>query len=301
MFTLSILTNFCDYWWLAWLLPFILGLLLGWAIWARYRSQLEEADLELSRWKAKFKGLEAELEESRKQQSELVSNLNLSQVRVNELNATNENLKTKLSKTTSTLASVKTVSKTKKTPESSGVTTSSITPSAKKPTTSTAKKTTGTTKNKTTTTKPSVAKKASPKTATKRTTTKKTPAAKTSASKTKTTRKPTATKPTVAKKVTPKNPVAKKPVVKRVKPDNLKLIEGIGPKIEGILKRRGIKTFAQLATTKVGELREILKKAGSRFSLAEPKTWPRQARYASKGQMDKLKEYQDKLNGGREV
>ena len=119
---------------------------------------------------------------------------------------------------------------------------------------------------------------------------------------TRTTKQATAKKAAApVKKTRSKDAATKKPATARVKPDNLKLIEGIGPKIEQILKRRGIKTFEQLGASKVGELREILKKAGSRYSLAEPKTWPRQARYAAKGQMAKLKEYQDKLKGGREV
>jgi predicted flap endonuclease-1-like 5' DNA nuclease len=82
--------------------------------------------------------------------------------------------------------------------------------------------------------------------------------------------------------------------------NDLKLIEGIGPKIEEIFKKKGIRTWARLAESKVADLRDILEKAGSRFSLHNPATWPRQSRMAAKGEWKKLKAYQDKLKGGRE-
>jgi predicted flap endonuclease-1-like 5' DNA nuclease len=41
-------------------------------------------------------------------------------------------------------------------------------------------------------------------------------------------------------------------------PDDLEIIEGIGPKIAGVFREAGINTFAQLAATPVETLREIL-------------------------------------------
>jgi predicted flap endonuclease-1-like 5' DNA nuclease len=41
-------------------------------------------------------------------------------------------------------------------------------------------------------------------------------------------------------------------------PDDLKKIEGIGPKIASVLQAAGIATFAQLAATDVGRIEEIL-------------------------------------------
>ena len=62
--------------------------------------------------------------------------------------------------------------------------------------------------------------------------------------------------------------------------DDLTKIEGIGPKISEILSNEGIATFATLAATEESRLKEILEAAGSRFSLAEPETWPEQAELA---------------------
>jgi len=82
--------------------------------------------------------------------------------------------------------------------------------------------------------------------------------------------------------------------------DDLKKIEGIGPKIEAVLNRAGIKSFAALANTSAEKIREILLAAGSRFRLADPTTWPRQAKMASENRWEELQDYQDALNGGRE-
>lgn len=62
-----------------------------------------------------------------------------------------------------------------------------------------------------------------------------------------------------------------------VSPDNLKRIRGIGPKIETLLKENGIVTFAQLAETEVSRLEALLVEAGW-AKLADPTTWPEQAR-----------------------
>jgi predicted flap endonuclease-1-like 5' DNA nuclease len=82
-------------------------------------------------------------------------------------------------------------------------------------------------------------------------------------------------------------------------PDDLRIIEGIGPKIAQILNDNGILTFAQLAATSVERLKAILEHAGPRFRLADPTTWPNQARLAAEGAWDELKALQTELNGGR--
>ncbi|MBI1223668.1 MAG: hypothetical protein GC192_00400 [Bacteroidetes bacterium] len=82
-------------------------------------------------------------------------------------------------------------------------------------------------------------------------------------------------------------------------PDDLKIVEGIGPKIEELCNQIGIWTFAALAATPVEKLEEMLDAAGPRFRIAKPDTWPRQAELAAAGKWDELKEYQDFLSGGR--
>ncbi|MFN4145936.1 MAG: hypothetical protein ACK4GN_08950 [Runella sp.] len=90
------------------------------------------------------------------------------------------------------------------------------------------------------------------------------------------------------------------PVVTPVVPDDLKVVEGIGPKIEELFNNAGIWTFAQLAATSPERLRDILVAGGSRFQIHDPGTWPEQAALARDGQWEKLKAWQDELNKGRE-
>lgn len=81
--------------------------------------------------------------------------------------------------------------------------------------------------------------------------------------------------------------------------DNLKLVEGIGPKIEKLLKAEGIKTFAKLAATHPDTIYEYLKAAGPRFQIHNPGTWPEQAALARDGKWEELQSLQDSLNGGK--
>jgi predicted flap endonuclease-1-like 5' DNA nuclease len=83
-------------------------------------------------------------------------------------------------------------------------------------------------------------------------------------------------------------------------PDDLELIEGIGPKIATLLKQNGITSFVQLADCDVADLRRILDQGGRRFQVANPGTWPQQARLIATGQWDALKELQDRLASGVE-
>jgi large subunit ribosomal protein L27 len=83
--------------------------------------------------------------------------------------------------------------------------------------------------------------------------------------------------------------------------DNLKIVEGIGPKIESLLNETGITTFAQLSETPADKIREILEAAGSRYKVHDPTTWPQQAGLAAEGKMDELKALQDELKGGKSV
>jgi len=83
------------------------------------------------------------------------------------------------------------------------------------------------------------------------------------------------------------------------KPDDLKKIEGIGPKISEHLNNGGIATFQALADTPVERLKEILDAAGPRYRIHDPSTWPEQSALAAAGKWDELKELQDRLDGGK--
>lgn len=83
-----------------------------------------------------------------------------------------------------------------------------------------------------------------------------------------------------------------------VEPDDLKIIEGIGPKISSILIDAGITTFQQLADTDVAVLNKIVREdAGIR--IAHPGSWPKQASFAAAGDWDGLEKLQDELVAGR--
>jgi predicted flap endonuclease-1-like 5' DNA nuclease len=88
---------------------------------------------------------------------------------------------------------------------------------------------------------------------------------------------------------------------KKVKENDLTIIEGIGPKIAELFQNEGIKTWEDLSKTPVEKCKEILNEGGERFALHNPNTWPKQAEMAYKGLWEKLKEWQDKLDGGVEV
>ena len=106
--------------------------------------------------------------------------------------------------------------------------------------------------------------------------------------------KPAAKKET--KKAEPKKAAPKK----SASADDLKKIEGAGPKAAEALVNAGFDTFAKIAKAKPEELSNILSEASSRLAHIVTETWPKQAALAADGKWDELKEYQDKLDGGIE-
>ncbi|MEZ4911217.1 MAG: hypothetical protein R2774_10190 [Saprospiraceae bacterium] len=109
--------------------------------------------------------------------------------------------------------------------------------------------------------------------------------------------KVTAPKVKVEKAVT--SPKVSKAVA--TKADDLTKIEGIGPKIAGLLTDNGVATFVALSTSKPETLKSILDKGGSRMQMHDPTTWPAQAKLAANGSWDELKKLQDELKGGRKA
>ncbi len=85
-----------------------------------------------------------------------------------------------------------------------------------------------------------------------------------------------------------------------IKLNDLKIVEGIGPKISEILRDNGIKTWWDLADTKPETIKEYLKAAGSRFQMANPGSWPKQAKMAAQGKFDELQKWQDAHDHGIE-
>ena len=81
-------------------------------------------------------------------------------------------------------------------------------------------------------------------------------------------------------------------------PDNLEIIEGIGPKIAHLMRSNGVGTFARLAGMTVPALQAILDKGGTRFSVANPQTWAEQAALAAANRWADLRRLQDELDAG---
>ncbi len=91
------------------------------------------------------------------------------------------------------------------------------------------------------------------------------------------------------------------PSGKKIKQDDLKVIEGIGPKIEELLHAAGIKTWADLASAATETVQAVLDEAGPRYRMHDPATWAKQAALAATAEWEALEAYQDHLQGGRDV
>ncbi|WP_130735718.1 50S ribosomal protein L21 [Flavobacterium sp. J27] len=98
----------------------------------------------------------------------------------------------------------------------------------------------------------------------------------------------------VAEKAAPKAKASKKG-------DDLKKIEGIGPKAAEALVAAGIDTFAKLAKASADSVKEILDASTSKLSHLDPTTWGQQAQLAADEKWDELQKLQDELNGGKAV
>ncbi len=79
--------------------------------------------------------------------------------------------------------------------------------------------------------------------------------------------------------------------------DDLKKIEGIGPKIAEVLAEAGVTTFRKLSEMDRDAIKAILDTVPT-LKSKEPKTWPQQAKLAAEGKWDELKVLQDELMGG---
>jgi len=96
------------------------------------------------------------------------------------------------------------------------------------------------------------------------------------------------------------NDKVSKVIVDSSKRDKLTKVEGIGPKIQGLLYDDGIYTWKQLAEVSVERIQGVLDKAGPRYRVHNPGSWPKQAAMCANGEWEKLKVWQDEHKGGRE-
>lgn len=81
--------------------------------------------------------------------------------------------------------------------------------------------------------------------------------------------------------------------------DDLKLIWGIGPKIEGLLNNKGIYTFAKLSRMLPEDINAIINEAGTRFVLSPDRlhsSWIEQAHVADIEDWDEFNRIKDSLS-----
>ena len=256
-------------WWLWFLLPFLLGLLLGWLIWGRFQKMVGDLRAEVKRLKSRISDLEAELEKCRAKKAELNSALTLCEGRLKE----------------SAMGSSK-ASGSKSSSDKGSTDMGSSKASADAPVT------------KKSSAKASGTKSSSDKGKT-------TPSGKSAATPTPT---PPASKPLgIASTTAAAAPAASAPsgggsknMYAALKPDNLQVVEGIGPKMNEVLKKHGVHTWAELGSSNFTALRGILDKENpTRYRIIDPKTWPAQAKLAHEGEWDQLIAMQKQLDSGR--
>lgn len=86
---------------------------------------------------------------------------------------------------------------------------------------------------------------------------------------------------------------------KTIKQDDLKIVEGIGPKIQELFHNHDVKTWKALSECSVEKCQDVLNSGGERFKIHRPGTWPKQAKLAYEGKWEELLKWQDELDGGK--
>lgn len=86
---------------------------------------------------------------------------------------------------------------------------------------------------------------------------------------------------------------------KRIKQDDLKVVEGIGPKIESLFHNYEIKTWKALSETSVAKCQEVLDSGGERYKVHDPASWPMQARMCYEGKWKELFRWQEEHDHGK--
>lgn len=86
---------------------------------------------------------------------------------------------------------------------------------------------------------------------------------------------------------------------KTIKQDDLKLVEGIGPKIQELFYSFNIKTWKDLSETPVDKCQEVLLSGGARYKMHDPASWPMQAKMAYEGKWKELYKWQEEHKRGK--
>jgi hypothetical protein len=83
-----------------------------------------------------------------------------------------------------------------------------------------------------------------------------------------------------------------------VAPQDLTVIEGIGPRIQNILNQAGIINYKDIVVRTPEELSDLLREYHLHAPIS-PRTWPEQAKLAAEGNWGALRQMQEQLTGGR--
>ncbi|ULC59600.1 hypothetical protein MBM09_01165 [Flaviramulus sp. BrNp1-15] len=86
---------------------------------------------------------------------------------------------------------------------------------------------------------------------------------------------------------------------KKIKENDLTVVEGIGPKIQGLFHDHDVKTWKALSECSIDKCQTVLDSGGSRYRIHNPGTWPKQAKLAYEGKWAELLKLQDELDGGK--
>ena len=86
---------------------------------------------------------------------------------------------------------------------------------------------------------------------------------------------------------------------KFIKEDDLKIVEGIGPKIEGLFHNYNIKSWKDLSNCTVSKCREVLESGGEKYRLHDPASWPMQAKMCYEGKWKDLYRWQEEHLHGK--
>tara|TARA_R110000782_G_scaffold178056_8_gene268945 strand:+ start:157 stop:750 length:594 start_codon:yes stop_codon:yes gene_type:complete len=86
---------------------------------------------------------------------------------------------------------------------------------------------------------------------------------------------------------------------KNIKQDDLKVVEGIGPKIEGMFKDHGIKTWKALSEASLADCQKILDTGGTRYKIHDPASWPMQSKMCYEGKWEDLAKWQEEHKHGK--
>jgi predicted flap endonuclease-1-like 5' DNA nuclease len=81
--------------------------------------------------------------------------------------------------------------------------------------------------------------------------------------------------------------------------DDLRVVVGVGPAIESLCRRIGIRTWWDLATTETSLLRTLLTEARPGLATDDSASWPLQARLLAEGRWAEFKALTDELAAGR--